>query len=121
MKQINIFFLLTFILCSVTTFAWSQNVPLPSWNDGPSKNAITTFVKTVTDKTSPDYVEPSKRIAVFDNDGCLWTEQPIYFQIKFEHTLQPSVNFCLTDMLIAPLRTRASLFLKDNPSLLVTH
>lgn len=56
---------------------------LPSWNDGPSKNAITAFVKAVTDNSSPDYVQPSERIAVFDNDGTLWSEQPAYFQLYF--------------------------------------
>lgn len=57
--------------------------PLPSWNNGPSKSAITGFVTAITDKSGPDYVKPSERIAVFDNDGCLWTEQPIYFQLFF--------------------------------------
>ena len=54
--------------------------PLPSWNGNPAKNAITTFVEKVTTPGSPDYVDPAERIAVFDNDGCLWSEQPVYFQ-----------------------------------------
>ena len=58
--------------------------PLPSWNDGASKQAITDFVEAVTDESGPDYVAPSERVAVFDNDGCLWSEQPIYFQFTFE-------------------------------------
>lgn len=53
--------------------------PLPSWNDGPAKTAITGFVTKVTNE-GPDFVPPAERIAVFDNDGCLWAEQPIYFQ-----------------------------------------
>ena len=57
--------------------------PLPSWNDGPSKKAITSFVTRVTKEGSPDYVAPGERIAVFDNDGTLWCEQPIYFQFAF--------------------------------------
>ncbi|MEM7756402.1 MAG: HAD family hydrolase [Planctomycetota bacterium] len=57
--------------------------PLPSWNDGPAKTQITTFVDTVTDTGSDDFVQPSERIATFDNDGCLWAEQPVYFQILF--------------------------------------
>jgi phosphoserine phosphatase len=56
---------------------------LPSWNNGASKNAIGAFVKAVTDTSSPDYVQPSERIAVFDNDGTLWSEQPAYFQLFF--------------------------------------
>ena len=54
--------------------------PLPSWNEGPAKQAIIEFVRTVTDKSSPNYVPPEQRIATFDNDGTLWSEQPMYFQ-----------------------------------------
>lgn len=57
--------------------------PLPSWNDGAAKQNIIKFVKTVTDKGSPNYVTPEKRIATFDNDGTLWSEQPMYFQLFF--------------------------------------
>jgi phosphoglycolate phosphatase-like HAD superfamily hydrolase len=57
--------------------------PLPSWNDGPTKQAITRFVATVTDPNSSAYVAPEERIAVFDNDGTLWAEQPLYFQLLF--------------------------------------
>jgi phosphoserine phosphatase len=57
--------------------------PLPSWNDGPSKKSIMSFVKRVTDENSPDFVAESARIAVFDNDGTLWAEKPMYFQLAF--------------------------------------
>ena len=57
--------------------------PLPSWNDGASKRAITAFVASVTDPGGAHYVEPEERIAVFDNDGTLWAEQPMYFQLLF--------------------------------------
>lgn len=57
--------------------------PLASWNDGPSKQGIIEFVKDVTDAGGAHYVEPSERIAVFDNDGTLWAEKPIYFQFFF--------------------------------------
>ncbi|MHC4787332.1 MAG: HAD family hydrolase [Planctomycetota bacterium] len=56
---------------------------LPSWNDGPARSAITDFVGSVTTEGSPDFVPPPERIAVFDNDGCLWSEQPAYFQLLF--------------------------------------
>ena len=56
---------------------------LPSWNDGPAKQAIVAFVKTTTTKGSPDFVPPAERIATFDNDGTLWGEQPMYFQLIF--------------------------------------
>lgn len=54
--------------------------PLPSWNEGQTKQAIIKFVRTVTDKSSPQYVPPEQRIATLDNDGTLWAEQPIPFQ-----------------------------------------
>jgi phosphoserine phosphatase len=57
--------------------------PLPSWNDGTNKEAIISFVQIVTDKNHPDYVAPADRIATFDNDGTLWSEQPMYFQLIF--------------------------------------
>jgi len=57
--------------------------PLPSWNDGPTKQSITDFVDRVTDPASPDFVPEPERIAVFDNDGTLWAEQPLYFQLLF--------------------------------------
>ncbi|AXI48993.1 HAD family hydrolase [Sulfitobacter sp. SK012] len=57
--------------------------PLPSWNAGETRSAIIAFVDAVTDPTSDDYVTPSDRIAVFDNDGTLWAEQPVYFQLYF--------------------------------------
>lgn len=56
---------------------------LPSWNDGPSRQAIVAFVDAVTQQGGPDYVPPAERIAVFDNDGTLWSEQPMYFQVLF--------------------------------------
>lgn len=57
--------------------------PLPSWNGGETKSAIISFVEGVTDPGSDTYVTPADRIAVFDNDGTLWAEQPVYFQIAF--------------------------------------
>jgi heat shock protein HslJ/phosphoserine phosphatase len=57
--------------------------PLPSWHDTGPKQAIIAFVQRVTDEDSPDRVPVSERIAVFDNDGNLWSEQPMYFQAMF--------------------------------------
>ncbi len=57
--------------------------PLPSWNDGPARQAILQFVARVTVAGATDFVPPSGRIAVFDNDGTLWAEQPMYFQALF--------------------------------------
>lgn len=57
--------------------------PLPSWNDGKAKQSIINFVTKVTEQGSPGFVSPSERIATFDNDGTLWSEQPMYFQLLF--------------------------------------
>lgn len=56
---------------------------LPSWHDGPRKRALLDFVAAVTTAGSPDFVPPAERIAVFDNDGTLWVEQPAYTQLLF--------------------------------------
>jgi phosphoglycolate phosphatase-like HAD superfamily hydrolase len=57
--------------------------PLPSWNAGPNKQRIVDFVKSVSTEGSKDFVPVTDRIAVFDNDGTLWLEYPLYAQVKF--------------------------------------
>lgn len=57
--------------------------PLPSWNDGASKKSIIDFVTKTTKEGGPDFIPVADRIACFDNDGTLWSEQPIYFQLAF--------------------------------------
>jgi hypothetical protein len=57
--------------------------PLPSWNEGPARKAIVEFVAKMTKAEGPDFVPPAERIAVFDNDGTLWCEQPMYVQLAF--------------------------------------
>jgi phosphoglycolate phosphatase-like HAD superfamily hydrolase len=61
----------------------AQADPLPSWNDTATKKAIIDFVEEVTKQGSPNFVPEPKRIAVFDNDGTLWSEQPMYFQLFY--------------------------------------
>ena len=73
--------LLAIVIAGLTT-AYAQD-PLSSWNDGPAKKSITEFVERVTKEGSPDFVPPEERIATFDNDGTLWCEQPMYFQLLF--------------------------------------
>jgi len=73
---------LALALVALPSFARASEF-LPSWNDGASKARIVDFVQSVTDPTSKQYVPPAERIAVFDNDGALWTEQPMYFQLAF--------------------------------------
>ena len=63
--------------------ASAQSDPLPSWNDGAVKKSITDFVSRVTMQGGADFVPVEQRIATFDNDGTLWCEQPVYFQVAF--------------------------------------
>jgi hypothetical protein len=60
-----------------------QTDPLPSWNEGPSKESILRFIEVVTTEGGAEFVPPLDRIAVFDNDGTLWSEKPFYFQLIF--------------------------------------
>jgi phosphoglycolate phosphatase-like HAD superfamily hydrolase len=69
------------VLAAVSSQAPSD--PLPSWNDSASKRAILDFVGRVTRSGGPDFVPAAQRIAVFDNDGTLWAENPMYFQVLF--------------------------------------
>lgn len=73
---------LTGLLISLFAFAAFAD-PLPSWRDTEAKDRIIEFVLSVTDPTGETYVTPADRIAVFDNDGTLWAEQPVYFQLFF--------------------------------------
>jgi hypothetical protein len=75
--------LLMALLVLRSVCATAADPALPSWNDGATKRAIVAFVARVNDPSSPDFVAPSDRIAVFDNDGTLWAEQPLYFQAIF--------------------------------------
>jgi len=72
---------LTTLLALASTAAAAD--PLPSWNDGQTKQTIVQFVEEVTTQDGPKFVHPAERIAVFDNDGTLWAEQPMYFQLAF--------------------------------------
>ena len=68
---------------AATTPAQPAADPLPSWNDSGSKKAIVEFVGKVTKEGGPDFVPPAERIATFDNDGTLWSEKPVPFQLMF--------------------------------------
>jgi phosphoglycolate phosphatase-like HAD superfamily hydrolase len=74
--------LLALVLGAAGTVA-AQSDPLPAWNGGAAKDRIVAFVRAVTDPSGRDHVPPAGRIAVFDNDGTLWSEQPAYFQLLF--------------------------------------
>ena len=76
--------LAVFLFLLLTAVAVAQaNDPLPSWDNGQTKQSIMEFVRKVATPGSPDFVPPAERIATFDNDGTLWAEQPMYFQLFF--------------------------------------
>lgn len=72
-----------FSIFLILAFSSVQADPLPSWNEGASKSAILQFVQRATEEGGPHFVPPEERIATFDNDGTLWSEHPIYFQLFF--------------------------------------
>jgi hypothetical protein len=79
------YFFLGLVAIAAFVGAWSgsaraESDPLPSWNEGEVKQAILRFIERITSAGGEDYVPPVDRIAVFDNDGTLWSEQPMYFQ-----------------------------------------
>ena len=67
----------------ITTATAQTDDPLTSWNEGAAKQAIIEFVNNVTNESGTQFVPANQRIAVFDNDGTLWSEQPMYFQLAF--------------------------------------
>jgi phosphoserine phosphatase len=70
------------VVAFTATIAYAAD-PLASWNDGPTKQAITEFVKATTTQGSPQFVPPEERIATFDQDGTLWVEHPMYTQVMY--------------------------------------
>ena len=75
----------TFAVPAISAFREStqDEYPLPSWNEGATRQSILNFVRGVTTTGGPQFVKPEERIAVFDNDGTLWSENPFYFQLAF--------------------------------------
>ena len=98
MKQFKKLNFITFILLASILYSCNTEVqqkeasdtiqntnidPLPSWNEGETKTAVIAYVQDVTESNSPDFIPVKDRIATFDNDGNLWSEQPAYFQLFF--------------------------------------
>mgnify|MGYP000196323178 CR=1 FL=1 len=73
-----------FVAVMAASTAAAQTDPLPSWNEGPSRASILRFLDAVTAEGSADFVPPLDRIAVFDNDGTLWIEKPLYIPVEYE-------------------------------------
>src|SRR5437773_6323904 len=82
MKPIPSTFALLAIVVAGLTTTYAQD-PLPSWNDGPAKQAIVDFVKATTEAGGANFVAPEERIATFDQDGTLWVEHPMYSQVMY--------------------------------------
>src|SRR3954454_17955955 len=70
-------------MCAEGTTMQGTDAPLASWHDTSTQQAIVQFVEAATTEGGPGYVPPAERIAVFDNDGTLWCEKPMYIQLDF--------------------------------------
>jgi phosphoserine phosphatase len=71
------------VALALGTPAFAQTDPLPSWHDGPAKEAIVEFVRATTTPGDPRVVPPAERVATFDQDGTLWVEHPMYTQVAY--------------------------------------
>jgi hypothetical protein len=80
-----------FLLLFVCLHAYAQTDPLPSWADGPAKQAIIQIVKETTEKSSPGFLLPEARIATFDQDGTTWVSHPMYTQVVYGLERVPAV------------------------------
>jgi phosphoglycolate phosphatase-like HAD superfamily hydrolase len=100
------------------TAAAAQSDPLPSWNDGPAKQAIVDFVKATTDSTSSSFVKPEERIATFDQDGTLWVEHPMYGQVVYCLERVPALVKAKPELAdIEPFKTVMSLLSGDRAAI----
>jgi phosphoglycolate phosphatase-like HAD superfamily hydrolase len=94
------------LIGAATAQVQAQVVPLPSWNDGPAKQAILDFVQATTEAASPGFVPPGERIATFDQDGTLWVEHPIYTQVVYCLDRVPAVVKAKPELAkVEPFRT----------------
>jgi len=91
--------------------AFAQTDPLPSWNDGPAKQAIVAFVQATTTQGGANFVPPAERIATFDQDGTLWVEHPMYSQVMFVLERVPAVVKAKPELAkVAPYSTVLEIF-----------
>jgi len=82
-KRATAAFVAAGLACWAATAAAQSSDSLPSWNDGPAKQAIVKFVEAVTKEGGADFVPPADRVATFDQDGTLWVSHPLYTQAMF--------------------------------------
>ena len=121
MKLRHLTFTLLMVAFAGQTVARAQD-PLPSWNDGPARQAIVSFVRATTDPASPQFVPPAERIATFDQDGTLWVEHPMYTQVIYclervpalaKHQLEIKLVEPFKTVLSGNRKAMAKLSLKD--------
>jgi phosphoglycolate phosphatase-like HAD superfamily hydrolase len=106
MKRVMIRQMMLVAFLLVFGHAVAQTDPLLSWNDGAAKKAIVEFMKTTTEKSSPKFVPPDARIAVFDQDGTLWVEHPMYSQVVYCLDRVPAVVKAKPDLAqVDPFKT----------------
>ena len=82
-RTLPLLLLMMVLMATMPAVVKATDDPLPSWSDGPVKQAVTDFVNRVTTKGGSDFVPPAERITTFDNDGTLWAEHPMYLQFLF--------------------------------------
>jgi phosphoserine phosphatase len=83
MKSHYLFLVMALLITACAQEVEQAKDPLPSWNEGATRDAIVGFVRSTTDENSPDFIPGDERLVVFDNDGTLWSERPLYFQFEF--------------------------------------
>ncbi len=99
-KYLLIIFILFAVSCSKVNEKGIENNPLPSWNEGSNKKAIMDFVTQTTQEGNPQFIPVEDRIAVFDNDGTLWCEQPLYVEMLYSKDAAETNNI-LEDFVIS--------------------
>ena len=103
---------------SLTSHAWGQADPLPSWNDGAAKKAIVEFVQTTTTQGNPTFVPQADRIATFDQDGTLWVSHPMYTQVMFVLERVPALVKAKPDLAkLAPFSTVLEILKGDHAAI----
>jgi phosphoserine phosphatase len=91
LRRVSLLLLVALLACAGPAYVEAEVDALPSWNDGPAKQAILEFVRATTDRASPSFVPFEERIATFDQDGTLWVEQPMYAQVLYVLSRVPEV------------------------------
>src|SRR6478609_4794730 len=121
MKSIRNTFALLAVIFASSTASRAQD-PLPSWNDGPAKQAIMDFVRETTETGGAKFVPPEERIATFDQDGTLWVEHPMYTQVMYCLEKVPALVKAKPELAkVAPFNTVLELLRGDRAAMEKLH